>query len=119
MPATLIEKVMPNSPFSGEGVDLVWTPLDNANGNYFPSHRDCFLLVWNTDVSPQTFEMTSAEYQTTGRTADISEIITAGTIRMYRLAIMGWADADGMVNIPSGQNALLLVALFPTDTEPA
>lgn len=119
MAATLIEKTMPANVFSGTGTQLVWTALDNANGNYFPAHRDCLLLIWNTDASPQTFQLTSEKDPLTQRMADISEIVPAGEVMMYRLARMGWADTDDIVNVPSGQNANMKVALIPMDTEPA
>lgn len=115
MPGTLITKTMPEGAWDEEGVALTWTNLDNANGNYFPSHRDCFLLAWNTDASPQTFCIDSEPLPPSGRTGHIAEVMAAGEIRVFRLAGIGWADADGNTNLPAGQNANLKVALFPVD----
>lgn len=111
MPATLLPTTTPENAWSTTGVVLVMTALDNANGNYFIACRDSVVFAQNTDASPHTLTITSTPLQPSGRVDDISQAIEAGEIRVFRICKNGWQDADGMIQMPAGQSALLKLGI--------
>lgn len=115
MAETELPKTMLESNWSQTGVVLVMTGLDPANGNFFMGHRDCVVVVQNIDVAPQTFRVTSQPHPDTERTGDINQILQPDELRAFRLCRPGWADAEDLVHVPSGQSANLLVGIMPLD----
>lgn len=112
MSATVLTPVDALGKWSQVGVALTMTALDNANGNQFVSPLDGYVVVQNTDSGSHNFQMTSQPLSSTGRTGDVNQSVAAAAIRMFRIARDGWADANGNVQLPSGQSAFLKVGIL-------
>lgn len=115
MAETELSKTMPEGYWSQTGAVLTMTALDNANGNFFMSHRDCLIVVQNTSGSPQTFQVTSQPHPEIQRTGNIAQVMAAGEFCVFRLCRPGWADVSDVTHLPSGQSTALKVGIIPLD----
>jgi len=110
----------PAQPVPATSLDLVFTPADPANGNYFvadpitPLPQGVIggdvLLVWNTTVAPLQFSIQS-QPDAAGRQADGSVspyTIAANTISAFKFSqFAGWEDASGNVYVSSPSASVL------------
>src|SRR5271157_3793851 len=125
MPPTLIatqavQGPYPAQPVPAASLDLVFTPADIANGNYFVADPTTLLpagivggdvlLVWNTTVAPLQFSLQS-QPDSAGRSADSSlapYTIAPNTISAFKFSqFAGWEDASGNVYISSPSASVL------------
>lgn len=97
--------------YAQAGVAVTMTAVDNANGNKWPASRDQLAIVQNTDSGSHTVTITSQPLAGTGRLGDDSHSLAAGEIRIFHLTTDGWADVNGNVLMPSGQDTHLKVGI--------
>jgi hypothetical protein len=112
MAETALAITTPTNQWSVDGAALSMQALDAVNGNKFAAKRLCVLLVQNTDGGPQFFQVTSQPLTNFSRTGNINKQIAAGEIRAFLLTRDGWANANDEVLLPTGQSALLKVAIL-------
>ena len=92
-----------------QGIVVTMQALDNTNGNQFVAQNDALAIVQNTDSVSRSVQFTSQSDADAGRTGgtNINQVLAAGEIRVFRFTKSGWADSNGNVQLPSGQNANL------------
>lgn len=112
MAETALTITTPENQWSSTGVELPMEALDAVNGNKFAAKRLCLLVVENTDAGPQFFQVTSQPLTQYARTGNVNEELAAGEVRVFLFARDGWANASDEVLLPSGQSALLKVAIL-------
>jgi|HubBroStandDraft_1064217.scaffolds.fasta_scaffold420241_1 hypothetical protein len=107
----------PTQPVTPGSLNLVFTPVDTVNGNYFAADPFSYfsqapgnfpqgsiggdvLLVWNNTGGSVAFTLTS-QTDSAGRSADGSLApyqIAANTIMAFKFSSFnGWADGSGFV----------------------
>lgn len=113
MAETIIAPIAAPSTWSQTGSALVFTALDNANGNKFLVAPGTIVIVQNTDSGSHNVQFTSAA-DSFGRVGDINQAIAAGAFQVFDFTTSGWSNA-GYVFMPSGQNANLKIAILATN----
>src|SRR5271167_2460149 len=120
IPTQAVQGPYPTQPVPAASLDLVFTPADIANGNYFVADPFTLLpqgvvggdvlLVWNNSVAPLQFSIQS-QPDDAGRQADGSVspyTIAANTISAFKFSqFTGWQDANGHVYITSPSASVL------------
>lgn len=127
MPATQVNTQNPVGPYpfsvAPGALDLVFTAVDNANGNYFQGDNDPvtvrpegtyggdILLVNNPTVGALTITFTS-QPDAQGRSGDIAAYsVGAGVTAAFKYSnFVGWADNNGKVFF-TGQTGLTVAVL--------
>jgi ABC-type proline/glycine betaine transport system substrate-binding protein len=109
----LTTQVLKQNNYSVQPGDLnvVLNAADVANGNSFAVTGQEILVVYNADVSPHTFTLTSVPDRY-GRTLDIAAYsVAAGAMAAIQCSVTeGWKQADGNVYIVN-TNALMKIAV--------
>jgi len=114
MAETALTKTTAPDAWSMTGAALTVTAVDNANGNSFVAASDQLVIVRNPTGGALTFTITSQPIVGgvgTGRTGNATFSIPAGDTRIFRVKKNGWANAAGLVLIPTGLSASLLVGV--------
>ena len=115
----------PSLPVAPTSLDLVFTPADIANGNFFVADTPItvrpegvyggdVLLVWNTTAGALQFSLAS-QPDAQGRNGDGSTApytIAANTISAFKLSqITGWADGSNNIYVSSPSASVLFAIL--------
>ena len=100
--------------YSGANVaDLALTAADVALKNQFLFRPRDLLLVQNTDISPQTFTVTSVADEH-GRSKDVTAYsLAAGEIAIVGpfLDQEGWVQADGYIYVEASDAAVMFAVI--------
>lgn len=109
MPATTLSQQDGPSPYSTLGRVVTMNASDASNGNDFVASRDQIIIARNTNAGAQTITITPQAVERYGTLRGVSAVsLAAGEIRLFRLADIGWKDANGKINLTTSHADVLL-----------
>lgn len=109
MRTEVIAQALPGG-YTAVGATLTFTAADDVNGNNFRMSGNDLVIVRNPTGGPLSVLLTSVA-DNAGRTADFSEAIAAGIVKVYGpFRYMGWRDDNGFMSV-DGDSGLELAVI--------
>lgn len=107
----LSAQVIPNGLATASLITVTWTAADTTNDNAVPLTGREILLAQNTDTAPHNVTVSSVA-DPMGRTADITDAIPAGDVRVYGgFPTTGWLQEDGNLYFQADSNTVHFAVL--------